>query len=200
MNRWFSAVAIFAILSMQAPVPASATAVEGTPTAFITSLGKAVVNILENPSLSHPERMQQYSAQFGTYFDWDRIGAFAIGQYQRDVPQDKFLQYRDLFAEHMTRIYAAKFADYSREQFVVKRERQVDSDTSEVTAEIVAIGGREPVRLAFRVIRDDGRLKIYDVTISGVSLLIAKRAEVKGIMSRDGIDGLIAALKKVASD
>lgn len=200
MKRWVSAVAILAIISTNAVTPAWATAVDGNPTAFISSLGKAVLNILENPGLSQQERVQQYSAHFKSAFDWNRISAFAIGQYQSGVPQDKFAEYRDLFSQHMTRIYAAKFADYSGEQFVVKGERQLGSDASEVSASITGNNDREPTNLLFRVVRDGDRLKIYDVAINGVSLLVAKRAEVKGIMSRGGIDGLIAALRKIAAD
>lgn len=199
MKQWVFAVATLAAISMQAPQPASATAVDGDPTAFITSLGNAVVEILENPALSQNERVQRYSAQFREAFDWDRIGVFAIGPYRRGVTREKFDEYRDLFAQHMTKIYAARFADYSGERFVVKGERPLGHGGSEVVAEIRGSDGQEPIGLAFKVVEDGGKLKIYDVAINGVSLLVAKRAEVKGILTSRGIDGLIATLRKTAN-
>ncbi len=196
MKQFFFAIAVLMATWTTAVTPASATAVDGTSKALITSLGKAVVDILENPALSPKARAEQYSAHFEKAFDWDRISAFAIGKYQRGVPRKKFVEYRDLFAQHMTRLYAAKFADYSGEAFLVKGERQFGRGGSEVTAEIRDANDRETVRLAFKVVQEDGKQRIYDVLINGVSLLVAKRSELKGIISRGGIDGLIAQLKK----
>ncbi len=196
MKRFLCVIVVFAATWMNAAVPVSATTGDGTSTAFVSSLGKAVLNILENPALSPEERIVQYSTHFKKAFDWDRIGAFAIGKYQHGVPRDKFIEYRDLFAQHMTRLYATKFADYSGEQFLVKGEQRSERNGSEVTAEIRDNNDRETARLAFKVVRDGGRQRIYDVSINGVSLLVAKRSEVKSIISTGGIDGLIALLKK----
>lgn len=196
MKQFFFAIAVFVATGMNAAMSASATTAEGQSTAFVTSLGKAVVDILENPALSPEERIEQYSAQFKRAFDWDRISTFAIGRYRHDVPQDKFIEYRDQFAQHMTRLYATKFADYSGDQFLVKGERQFARGGSEVTAEIRDANDQETARLAFKVVQDGGTQRIYDVSINGVSLLVAKRSELKGIISRGGIDGLIAQLKK----
>lgn len=196
MKQFFFAIAVFVAASMNATAPASAKTADGTSTAFVTSLGKAVVDILENPALSPKERIEQYSAHFKEAFDWDRISTFAIGRYRHDVPQDKFIEYRDQFAQHMTRLYAAKFADYSGDKFFVKGERQFARGGSEVTAEIRDTNNQETARLAFKVVQDSGKQQIYDVSINGVSLLVAKRSELKSIISRGGIDGLIAQLKK----
>lgn len=199
MKQLFFAVALLAAGSIVAERPASASAVDGNPTAFITSLGNAVVEILEDPALSQDERVKRYVAQFRAAFDWDRIGVFAIGRYRQGLTHEKFAEYRDLFAQHMTKIYAARFADYSGERFVVKGERPVGRDGSEVFAEIRGAGSQEAVGLAFKVVDDGGNLKIYDVSINGVSLLVAKRAEVKGILASRGIDGLIATLRRAAN-
>lgn len=172
---------------------------EGTSSAFVKSLGKTVVDILENPALSSKERHEQYSAHFKKSFDWDRISTYAIGRYRHNVPQDKFIEYRDQFAQHMTSLYAAKFADYSGEQFLVKGERLIESGGSEVTAEIRDAKDGETARLAFKVMQDGGKQRIFDVSINGVSLLVAKRSELKGIISRGGIDDLITQLKKANS-
>lgn len=196
MKQFIFAIAVFVATFMSAAVPASATAVEGTSTAFVTSLGKAVIGILENPALSPKERVEQYSAHFERAFDWDRISTFAIGRYRQEVPQDKFIEYRDQFALHMTRLYAAKFSDYSGEQFLVKGEQVFAGGGSEVTAEIRDASNGETARLAFKVVQDGGKRRIFDVSINGVSLLVAKRSELKDIISRGGIDGLIAQLKK----
>ena len=191
MKRLFTLLTVFAAIWIGSP------AVAGNATAFVASLGQAVVAILENPALSPAERVDRYRAQFDKAFDWDRIGAFAIGQYQRGVPREKFVAYRDQFAQHMTNIYAAKFADYSGERFLVKGEWQFGRGGSEFTALLVRRDGSDPVKLAFKLVRIGEAPRIYDVVIDGVSLLVAKRAEMKGIIAARGIDGFIAQLKRV---
>ena len=54
----------------------------------------------------------------------------------------------------------------------------------------------ESVKLAFKLVQTGDTQRIYDVVINGVSLLVAKRAEIKGIIAARGIDGLIAQLKQ----
>jgi phospholipid transport system substrate-binding protein len=196
MKRYLFATLILATSWVAAPAQTAAATVAGSSTAFISSLGKAVVDVLENPDLSQGERVERYSAQFDRAFDWNRISAFAIGQYRRGVTRDKFNTYRDLFARHMTRLYAERFAHYSGERFLVKGERQFGRGGSEVTALLQRSDDRAPVKLAFKLVRDGDGPRIFDVAIDGVSLLVAKRAEIKSILATGGIDGLIAQLKK----
>ena len=54
----------------------------------------------------------------------------------------------------------------------------------------------EPVKLAFKLVQTGDTQSIYDVVINGVSLLVAKRAEMNGIIAARGIDGLISQLKQ----
>jgi len=196
MKRYILAVLFLATSWVAVPAQAAATTGASAPKAFVSSLGNAVVSILENSHLSQVERIERYSVQFERAFDWDRISAFAIGQYRRGVTRDKFTTYRDLFALHMTRLYAERFANYSGEKFVVKGERQFGRGGSEVTALLQGSGDRGSVKLAFKLVQDGDGPRIYDVAIDGVSLLVAKRAEIKSIIARGGIDGLIAQLKK----
>ncbi|MDD9917049.1 MAG: ABC transporter substrate-binding protein [Rhodospirillaceae bacterium] len=182
------------IATTWAGAPANATV--GSSTAFVESLGEAVVAILEDPSLSPAERIDRYSTEFEKAFDWDRISAFAIGRYQRGVTRNQFNAYRDLFAQHMMKIYAEKFASYSGERFLVKGERKFGRGGSEVTAILQGGAESEPVKLAFKLVQTGDTQRIYDVVINGVSLLVAKRAEMKGIIAARGIDGLIAQLKQ----
>lgn len=194
MKKFLCAITVLTMTCFGAP--AAAKQVDGTSTAFIASLGEAVVAILENPSLSPAERVVQYSAQFKKAFDWDRISAYAIGEHQRRVSRGKFNEYRELFAQHMTKLYARKFADYSGETFQVESERQFGRGGSEVIAVIRDTNERTTAKLAFKLVKDRGEQRIYDVMIDGVSLLKAKRSEMKGIIAAGGIDGLIKQLKR----
>jgi len=124
----------------------------GSSTAFVESLGEAVVAILEDPSLSPVERIYRYSNEFEKAFDWDWISAFAIGRYQRGVTRNQFNAYRDLFARHMMKIYAEKFASYSGERFLIKDERKFGCGGSEVTAKLQGSAESEHVKLAFKLV------------------------------------------------
>lgn len=196
MKRLIFAFLVIAASWTGVAAQASATTVSSNSTAVVSSLGKAVVDILENPDLSQEERIERYNAQFERAFDWDRISAFAIGQNQPGLTREKFTTYRDLFARHMTQLYAARFAKYSGERFIVKGERLFGRGGSEVTAFLQGANDRAPVKLAFKLVQNGDGPQIYDVAIDGVSLLVAKRAEVKSIIATGGIDGLIAQLKK----
>ena len=65
-----------------------------------------------------------------------------------------------------------------------------------MTAILQGSAESESVKLAFKLVQTGDTLRIYDVVINRVSLLVAKRAEMKLIIVARGIDGLIAQLKQ----
>ncbi len=57
-----------------------------------------------------------------------------------------------------------------------------------------------PTRVAYRVRNLDGNYKIIDVLVEGVSLVTTQRSEFSSVVTRDGIDGLLAVLRERTAD
>lgn len=192
------AVAVACAIFLSGPVYAARQeSADGDPARFVEALGDSVVKILENPDLSHEQRIERYSRLFKTAFDLDSIGTFAIGRYRNTIADTKFTRFRDLFGQHLIHIYASKFANYSGEKFVVKGERKLPDGQTAVAAFIRGNSGTPPTNLTFKVASNGKSMKIHDVVINGVSLLVTKRQEVMSIMANGGIDHLIDKLQEL---
>lgn len=197
MIRVFALVACgaFLLVSATAALAAPEPRTDEASAEFIRRLGSEVLAALEDDRVSQRARTQRFYELFQNSFNGERISVFALGKHRRAISPDRFDEYRDLFGKYMTGLYAAKFANYSGETFVVTGSRKVSDRESDVTAEIRRRQG-EPIRLIFRIDNEGRDQKIYDVVIEGVSLLFAKRQEITSVIARDGIDRLIERLRE----
>ena len=192
-----SAAAVCSVITLAVYVfaPAGAVARDDEAAEFVRSLGNRVLQTLSDKGLTQQDRTQRFYSMFMNSFDSDRISSFALGKYRRSVSPEEFEEYKSLFGKYMTGLYATKFAHYSGETFAVTNAEPVAPGGSNVSAEIRRKQG-EPVRIVFKVDREGNDLKIYDVVIEGISLLFAKRQEITSVIARDGMEQLIARLRK----
>lgn len=163
------------------------------PTAYIEELGHRVISVIQN-SESESERMQQFREMFAQNFDVQAIAKFVIGRYWQSATPEQRQEYLEVFRDYVLAAYGSQFARYSGVTFQVLEQRALSGNDSLVTAQIIR-PNEEPLRVSFRVRDTGGKFTIVDVAVEGVSLLVTKRSEFSSVISREGIDGLIARLK-----
>lgn len=164
---------------------------------FVRQLGDRVIGLLNRPGVTPAERSQGLKQIFQEVFDVDGMAQFAAGRYWRTAKPAIRRNYVDLFGNYVAALYAARFAAYSGESFVVEGQRGVAEDVAAVHASIV-YRDKKPTRLDFRVRRGGAGFRISDVYVEGLSLLITKRDEFNAILSSGGMDRLVDKLRQLA--
>ena len=66
----------------------------------------------------------------------------------------------------------------------------------DVTVRTQMVGRGSPSSIDYSLSNATGSWKVYDVQVEGISLVAAYRDEFTGLVSSDGVAGVIAALKK----
>ncbi len=56
-----------------------------------------------------------------------------------------------------------------------------------------------PIKATWRVRNTDGRLRVIDIMIEGISMAVTQRDEFAAVMRRNGIDGLLEVLRARAA-
>ena len=169
-----------------------------TPKALVEDLGARAIKSLTG-NVPRPERETRFRGLLREGFDVPQIGRFVLGRYWRQASPEQQVQYLDLFEKFIVQAYAARFAEYSGEQFRVVSERPDGGETL-VTSEIFK-AGNPSTKVDWRVAKGDAGVKIVDVVVEGVSMAVTQRSEFAAVIQRNGgsIDALLSALRQKTS-
>ena len=183
-------------ISLFAPQRASSAATAGD---FLVGMSETAITQLSEKDVSQTEKEAQFRELFGKAFDIPRISKFILGVNWRSASAEQREAFINAFEESNTRRFLPFFADYGGEKFEVLKERQ-DTNNPKVffvSSKINRPRG-EPIKVEWRLYETDGKFKILDAVVEGVSMALSLRQEYNSVIQQSGIDGLIAQLQRVA--
>lgn len=170
---------------------------------FVKNLGDHAIRVLTVKEISDSEREGRFRELLREGFDVRRIGRFALGRYARGVKKESIDEYHGLFEDLIVATYAARFAEYSGQQFVIKRvAKPRKRGDSIVMSEIKPRDGGPSIRVDWQVHSNKEIYKIVDIRVEGVSMSITQREEFTTVIRSNGgkVDALIEILRKKTQD
>ena len=181
-------------------IPASANEFKNGAEKFVQSLADDAVLTLTSKKISETQRQNNFRKLFRNYFDVDGIGKWALGRYWRKATKKQRSEYLALFEDLIVTTYAGRFENYSNEQLEIKGS--VSRGKITVVKSHFNNDKKKPIRVDWRVTLPDGKYKIFDIVVEGVSLVKTQRHEFSSVIRRnDGnVSGLLAALRKKTSN
>lgn len=187
-------VLAFGFLAIQ-----TATAAQTDAGAFVKDLGDKAIHLLTGKDISAAEREERFRDLLRQGFDVRRIGLFVLGRYARGASPKEIEEYNKLFEDLIVATYAARFAEYSGQQFIIKRvaKPQTHGDAI-VMSEIQPTDGGPAIRVDWQVHEEASGPKIVDVRVEGVSMSVTQREEFTAVIRKNGggLDALIDVLRK----
>jgi phospholipid transport system substrate-binding protein len=169
--------------------------------AFIENFGHRAIASLTDKSLSDQELTKRFRALFEEGFDVPYIARSALGRFWQRASTEERKEYVPLFEDYIVEVYASQFRDYSGETFKATGSRTDGDDVTVVSAEVQRTDG-PATKVEWYVADENGKFKIQDVKIEGVSMITTHRDQFANeILQHDGkVSGLIEALRaKTAS-
>lgn len=126
-------------------------------------------------------------------FDFDEMAKRSLGPQWRDASPQERKEYVALFSELLSHTYLGKIRN------VDNSEVSYVGDSSEgeraLVRTIVTTGG-DDFPINYRMKREGGTWRIYDVVIENVSLVSNYRNEFAGIVRKEGMSGLLERLRE----
>ncbi len=181
-----------------AVVPASLAA-QSDAGVFVKNLGDHAIRVLTVKDITDSEREDRFRNLLRSGFDVRRIGRFVLGRYVRGVKKESIDEYHGLFEDLIVATYAARFAEYSGQKFVIKRvAKPRKRGDSIVMSEIKPRDGGPSIRVDWQVHTNEDIYKIVDVRVEGVSMSVTQREEFTTVIRNNGgkVDALLAILRK----
>lgn len=152
---------------------------------FVDNLATRAVGFISDASLSEAQKQKEFKKLLKSNFDMRTIGRFALGRYWRVATAAEKKEYQKLFEAMVVRTYSNRFAEYSGQKVVVRKSRKNGEKDITVTSFIVG-NGQSEIQVDWRLRYKDGRYRVIDVIVEGVSMGVTQRSDFSSVIQRGG--------------
>jgi phospholipid transport system substrate-binding protein len=184
----FLTLLVWALPAYSSPSPQQL--VRDTSTQILTAIQRE-----ESAIAQQPDRLYELVSEVVLpHFDFERMGRWVLGKHWRRATPEQQQAFVREFRALLVRTYSNALARYAGEEIVYpplkvgEQERRVT-----VPMEVRPPGGM-PVQIVYRMYRDHGNWKVYDVAVEGVSLVTNYRTTFSSKIQREGLEQLIRQL------
>ena len=124
------------------------------------------------------------------YFDFRRMSQWVLGRYWRTATDEQRARFTEQFRILLVRTYGSALSEYADEKIIyLPFVEPGDAKTVTVRTEIEQVGA--PIPISYSMYRRPDGWKVYDVAISGVSLVTNYRSTFGSVIRKEGMDSLI---------
>lgn len=157
-----------------------------------------VLSIVTNPALKAPskttEREKLIRRAVDERFDWEEMARRSLAtHWAKRTPEEK-KEFVPLFSDLLERTYLKKVEDYSGEKVLYEGETK-DGDYATVKVKIITKKNKD-IPVEYRLRKEGNDWFVYDVSITGVSLVNNYRTQFNSIILQSSYQDLIKRLKE----
>ena len=129
------------------------------------------------------------------YFDFRLMATQVLGHHWRDATVQQRARFTAVFKQLLTNTYAAVFGRYESQTVQVHAAEKTSSPDRVMVPTSVMTPSQEDIGVNYRLYRRDGKWRVYDVVVDGISLLINYRSEYSRLLQGESLDSLIAQIE-----
>jgi phospholipid transport system substrate-binding protein len=145
--------------------------------------------------LGYSGRYQLLEPVIKDSFALSYMATISVGKYQKALNEKEKNLLLDTYTEWTIATYAGRFDDYSGEKFELISASKPDQDTVTVISRLIDSDNEER-DFYYRLRKIEGKWRIVDIQISGVSQLALTRSQFVDVINSKGFSALISILKE----
>jgi phospholipid transport system substrate-binding protein len=192
--RWFALVLVFALTVLFTPADAAERPDAERAKAFMNQLVKDAGAALTAKGQRLEHREQKFRALLRDGFDMSFIARVALGKRWRTLAPPEQKIYIDLFSRFVLSTYAPRLGGFDPARFHVTDASPKGRRDMLVKTDIEQDGG-SAVKAGWRVRLVDGKHKIVDIIVEGISMTLNQRREFGSVVQKGGVSGLMEMLR-----
>ena len=127
-------------------------------------------------------------------FDFDEMAKRTLSRHWTARTRAEQTEFVSLFTDLLERSYIGKIEAYAGEKIAYVSET-IDGDYAVVRSKIASPRRRQDTALDYRLAQRDGRWRVYDVLIDGVSFVSTYRSEFNRVITGSSYRALVEALR-----
>ena len=129
-------------------------------------------------------------------FDFAHMTQLAVGKHWPRATAAQQQALVDEFRTMLVRTYSSALSSVSDYKIEFKPFKSAPGDTEVTVNTEVSKPGAPPIPIDYRMEKNNGDWKVFDVLVDNVSLVTVYRNSFNSEVRRNGVDGLIAALQR----
>jgi len=193
---WYSAICMLLVVFI---FPSSANSAE--PMEMIKNTTERIIKIVSDPKLKGKSMTDKRRALIrgavNEIFDWEEFSKRSLGRHWRKRTPEEKKEFISLYSRLLEKTYIDKVEGYSGEEVHYLYEK-IEGRYAKVKVEVITEKGQK-IPVQYRFIKKDGKWRVYDLIIEGVSLTNNYRAQFNNILVRSSFKTLLKKLKKKVS-
>jgi phospholipid transport system substrate-binding protein len=196
-SRALLAVLLAALVSLSGAASADSAAealVKRTAEDTLATLQSRRSELSGNPTAIY----NLVGSKLAPHFDFELITRSAVGVDWNKATAAQRAELVSSFRELLISTYAKSLAKYSGQEVAYKPSRPGTRAGTVVVPTEVRSTGAPPIPIDYRMHKESGSWKVYDLVIENVSMISSYRGQFRTTIARSGIDGLIRELQAKA--
>lgn len=173
-------------VAKQSHAPEAAGAVE--------RIADRTLSVLRDATLDTRARQRRLEHLLRDSLDLAAIADFTLGYHRTRLSESQQASFRKAFGDYVVASYARRISRRAPESLAVIASRQVTPTTAAVSTRTEKAGGDDVV-WTWRLLERDGRYRIVDMQMLGVSLAVTYRSKIGATLSNDGFEAVMAELR-----
>ncbi|MBI2234007.1 MAG: ABC transporter substrate-binding protein [Micavibrio aeruginosavorus] len=175
------------ILSTTTSTQASSQIQEGAEN-FISSMARRALDFLGNAQQTQAQKSESFRRLLEDNYDMETIGRFTMGRYWKTATPAQRTEYQRLFKKRVVEMYSNRFSEYKGQKFETRGARAEGENDTIVSSMIIPVDGTPEVSVDWRVRYKDGRYRVVDVIVAGVSMSVTQRSDFASVIQQGGGD------------
>jgi phospholipid transport system substrate-binding protein len=163
------------------------------PQAVVQNGMDQILQILTQYPQDTHDRKEQIQAVVDGYFDFEAIARLAVGPRWKSLLPETQQEFTLEFSKLLFNTYVSDIQKYARQKLTYNR-RTIDQGYVVVESLVGDQGG--PVSLDYYLHLTDGKWKVYDISVQGMSLVANYRSQFHSILANSSFDRLSMMLRQ----
>lgn len=156
------------------------------------------LDILSAKNLTKNQQAQKIFSLLDDIFDYETMSKIALGKQQwAAISTADKKEFSKLFEKKLKQSYVDKLALYDNQKVVILGLKEHQKNRLQLQTELIGKGETYPINYNFY--NNKGDWKIYDVDISGVSIIQTYRQQFSGLLKEKSFEGILAQLRNEVS-
>jgi phospholipid transport system substrate-binding protein len=170
----------------------------GVPLDTVEGHVNEVLKVLRDPALqgeaNKEAKQEKIEAIAGEMFDYVALSRLTLGRNWRKFNGDQKKEFVQLYRSILEKAYLDRILAYTDEKVTFDKETMLSEKKAEVQTHILTKSVEIPI--FYRVYLKDGKWKVYDVIIEGISLVKNYRTQFREIMANNPPEEVLEILRK----
>jgi len=165
------------------------------PRAVVAQTVRQVLGVLGEPDLDDAQRRSRIETLAFTDFDFKTMGKLVLARNWKKLDKRQRVVFVDEFKQYLSRNYGSRLERYEEADVEVLGARV--EPRNDVTVLTRVVGSQyDGISMNYRLRERKGEWKIIDIVVEGVSMLANFRGQFSEVISREGVDGLLNAIRE----